>query len=129
MCVCAMQDALGLTPFAIACAAGDLDMVAAIAGDRDAVSAREAGKGRVLHGKWIIGVGPAALVKSVGGHTPVTLAVRVLLHLHAYVDVHVCVGRTCLWCPPLCVVSVCNAPSAPLNIPLPRRPKDATQLS
>lgn len=51
----------------------------AMAGDRDASSPGgrgEEGRGRVLHGKWIIGASPAAFVKSVGGHTPLTLAVR-----------------------------------------------------
>ena len=67
-----------MTPFALACSLGDLNTVRALSGDRDAAvtAARQEGRGHVLHGKWMIGVGPAAVVKSYGGHTPLTLAVR-----------------------------------------------------
>jgi hypothetical protein len=53
-------------------------VVLAVGGDQDteAPSRREGGRGRVLHGKWVVGIASALLIKADGGHTPLSLAVR-----------------------------------------------------
>ncbi len=75
----AHRDADGLTPFALACALGELKLALLLAGDSvdGAARARAGGTGRVLNGRWVLGCPPLAQTRGAGGHTPLTLAVRV----------------------------------------------------
>ncbi len=77
--MCHHTDTNDMTPFALACAVGNLKAALLVAGDTvaAAVTSSRSGVGRVLRGRWVVGPGPMTLTRSAGGHTSLTLAVSV----------------------------------------------------
>jgi hypothetical protein len=86
---------------------GSMPMLRALVGDsaKGALMARKSGTGYIVRGRWVFGSDCCFHSRSVGGHTPLSLAVRVCVCACVRV---VRVVRACVWCVCACVrVCVC----------------------
>lgn len=100
------KDAYGLTPFALACALGREKIAKSLVGESASAlgTARERGRGRVVHGRWILGPVPEMLAATSNGDTPLLLScrqprpslVKFLIALGAQVHHQNSLGNTCL---------------------------------